>query len=176
MEVENVTWRRGALFHSLLCGSREDLAPLEAINAARVYRDLTRRLPGIVNVSCAPAFMNTTVQIRPQYKEHARDVMQAVFDSHADYNQLCCVVEEDVDLSDMNAVIHAFITRGRVDARTLVISDRAGFYRDTQDDFVGRVGLDATRPFGREDEFVVKEVPGLDDTRLEDYLTRGSRI
>ena len=176
MEVENVSWRRDALFHSLLCGSREDLAPLEAINAARVYRDLSRRLPGIVNVSCAPAFMNTTVQIRPQYKEHARDVMQAVFDSHADYNQLCCVVEEDVDLSDMNAVIHAFITRGRVDARTLVVSDRAGFYRDTQDDFVGRVGLDATRPFGREDEFVVKEVPGLEDTRLEDYLTRGSRI
>ena len=176
MEVGNVTWRREALFHSLLCGSREDLAPLEAINAARVYRDLSRRLPGIVNVSCAPAFMNTTVQIRPQYGEHARDVMQAVFDSHADYNQLCCVVEEDVDLHDMNAVIHAFITRGRVDARTLVISDRAGFYRDTQDDFAGRVGLDATRPFGREDEFVVKEVPGLDDTRLEDYLTRGSRM
>ena len=176
MEVENVTWRREALFHSLLCGSREDLAPLEAINAARVYRDLSRRLPGIVNVSCAPAFMNTTVQIRPQYREHARDVMRVVFDSHADYNQLCCVVEEDVDLSDMNAVIHAFITRGRVDARTLVVSDRAGFYRDTQDDFVGRVGLDATRPFGREDEFVVKEVPGLEDTRLEDYLTRGNRI
>ena len=176
MEVESVVWRRGALFHSLLCGSREDLAPLEAINAARVYRDLSRRLPGIVNVSCAPAFMNTTVQIRPQYTEHARDVMQVVFDSHADYNQLCCVVEEDVDLHDMNAVIHAFITRGRVDARTLVISGRAGFYRDTEDDFAGRVGLDATRPYGREDEFVVKEVPGLDATRLEDYLTRGSRM
>lgn len=176
MEVKRVIWRRDAMFHSLLCGSREDLAPLEAINAARVYRDLSRRLPGIVDVSCAPAFMNTTVQIRPQYPGHARDVMEVVFDSHADYNQLCCVVDEDVDLSDMNAVIHAFITRGRVDARTLVISDREGFYRDTQDDFVGRVGLDATRPFGREDEFVVKEVPGLGAVRLEDYLTRGSRM
>ena len=176
MEVESVAWRRGALFHSLLCGSREDLAPLEAINAARAYRDLSRRLPGIVDVSCAPAFMNTTVQIRPQYEGHARDVMEVVFDSHADYNQLCCVVEEDVDLHDMNAVIHAFITRGRVDARTLVISNRAGFYRDTQDDFAGRVGLDATRPYGREEEFVTKEVPGLAATRLEDYLTRGSRI
>lgn len=176
MEIASVTWRRDALFHSLLCGSREDLALLEAVNAARVYRDLARRLPGIIDVSCAPAFMNTTVQIRPQYEGHARDVMEVVFDSHADYNQLCCVVEEDVDLNDMNAVIHAFITRGRVDARTLVVTDRAGFYRDTQDDFVGRVGLDATRPFGREEEFVVKEVPGLDATRLEDYLARGSRI
>ena len=176
MEVERVTWRRDAMFHSLLCGSREDLAPLEAINAARVYRDLSRRLPGIVDVSCTPAFMNTTVQIRPQYKGHARDVMDVVFESHADYNQLCCVVEEDVDLHDMNAVIHAFITRGRVDTRTLVISGRAGFYRDTQDDFAGRVGLDATRPYGREDEFVVKKVPGLSATRLEDYLTRGRRM
>ncbi len=176
MEIQSVNWRRDALFHSLLCGSREDLALLEAVNAARVYRDLARRLPGIIDVSCAPAFMNTTVQIRPQYEGHAREVMEVVFDSHADYNQLCCVVEEDVDLHDMNAVIHAFITRGRVDARTLVVTGRAGFYRDTQDDFVGRVGLDATRPFGREDEFVSKEVPGLDATRLEDYLTRGSKI
>ena len=176
MEIKDVAWRRDALFHSLLCGSREDLALLEAVNAARVFRDLTRRLPGILDVSCAPAFMNTTVQIRPQYEGHARDVMEVVFDSHADYNQLCCVVEEDVDLHDMNAVIHAFITRGRVDARTLVVTGRAGFYRDTQDDFVGRVGLDATRPFGRQDEFVLKEVPGLDATRLEDYLTRGSKI
>ena len=176
MEIEDVAWRRDALFHSLLCGSREDLALLEAVNAARVFRDLTRRLPGILDVSCAPAFMNTTVQIRPQYEGHARDVMEVVFDSHADYNQLCCVVEEDVDLHDMNAVIHAFITRGRVDARTLVVTGRAGFYRDTQDDFVGRVGLDATRPFGRQDEFVLKEVPGLDATRLEDYLTRGNKI
>ena len=176
MEIEAVGWRRGAVFHSLLCGSREDLALLEAVNAARVYRDLARRLPGIIDVSCAPAFMNTTVQIRPQYAGHARDVMDVVFDSHADYNQLCCVVEEDVDLHDMNAVIHAFITRGRVDTRTRIMEGRKGFYRDTQDDFAGRVGLDATRPFGREDEFVVKEVPGLDAVRLEDYLTRGSRI
>lgn len=174
MEVDGVSLRRDAIFHSLLCGSREDLALLEAVNAARVYRDLSRRLPGIVDVSCAPAFMNTTVQIRPQYAAHARDVMDVVFDSHADYNQLCCVVEEDVDLHDMNAVMHAFITRGRVDARTRVISGRAGFYRDMQDDFAGRVGLDATRPFGREEEFVSKEVPGLSATRLEDYLARDS--
>ena len=174
MEVDGVSYRSDAIFHSLLCGSREDLALLEAVNAARVYRDLNRRLPGIVDVSCAPAFMNTTVQIRPQYAGHARDVMDVVFDSHADYNQLCCVVEEDVDLHDMNAVIHAFITRGRVDTRTRIMEGRKGFYRDTQDDFAGRVGLDATRPFGREDEFVVKEVPGLDAVRLEDYLTRGS--
>ena len=93
MEVQGISWRRDALFHSLLCGSREDLALLEAVNAARVYRDLTRRLPGILDVSCAPAFMNTTVQIRPQYEGHAREVMEVVFDSHADYNQLCCVVE-----------------------------------------------------------------------------------
>ena len=175
MAVDTVSYRREAIFHSLLCGSREDLALLEAVNAARVYRDLSRRLSGIVDVSCAPAFMNTTVQIRPQYAGHARDVMDVVFDSHADYNQLCCVVEEDVNLHDMNAVMHAFITRGRVDSRAHIISGRAGFYRDTQDDFAGRLGLDATRPFDREADFETKRVPGLSGTRLEDYLTRGSR-
>ncbi len=163
-------WREGALFHSLLCGSPEDLSILESVTAAKTYRHLKSLLPGIIDVSCAPAFLNTTVKIKPQYEGHAREVIMAAFDAHPDYNKAVFVVDEDVDFEDMNSVIHAFLTRGRADKRVVVLDDVPGFYRDPHKDHWGRLGLDCTMPFGREDEFVRKEVPGADEIDLDDYV------
>lgn len=39
-EVTDVTWREGAVFHSLLCQSPEDIYPLEFAIATRIYRHL----------------------------------------------------------------------------------------------------------------------------------------
>ena len=46
-----------------------------------------------------------------------------------------------------------------------------GFYRDPNKDHWGRLGIDATYPFDRRDEFVRKEIPGEESIRLEDYLS-----
>jgi 3-polyprenyl-4-hydroxybenzoate decarboxylase len=70
----------------------------------------------------------------------------------------------------MDEVIRAFVSRGRVDQRIMVIDDVPGFYRDPQRDHWGRIGIDATRPFGRQDEFQKKTIPGQDDIDLDDYL------
>ena len=37
-EVTHVSYRPDAVFHGLVCGSPEDLRPLEAVTAARIYR------------------------------------------------------------------------------------------------------------------------------------------
>jgi len=90
--------------------------------------------------------------------------------SHLDYNKLCVVVDEDVNIYDMNEVIWAFLTRGRADTRTLVLNDVPGFYRDPHKDHWGRLGLDATKPWGREAEFERKRIPGEGDVVLADWL------
>jgi UbiD family decarboxylase len=169
-EVTSVYWRKDAVFHSILCGSSEDLTLLETVTAAKMYRHLNNVLPGIIDVSCSPAFMNTTIKIRQQHEGHARQVILAAFGADLDYNKAVFVVDEDVDISDMNEVMWAFLTRGRVDKRTLVVDDVPGFYRDPQKDHWGRLGIDATMPFGREAEFERKSVPGERDVNLEDYF------
>ena len=169
-EVREVYWRKDPIFHSLLCGSPEDRRILEAVNAAKTYRHLTASLPGIIDVSCSPAFMNTTIKIRQQYEGHARQVLLAAFAADLDYNKACFVVDEDIDISDMNEVIWAFVTRGRVDKRVLVIEDVPGFYRDEHKDHWGRIGIDATMPFERHAEFERKTIPGDDEINLEDYF------
>ena len=66
-----------------------------------------------------------------------------------------------------------FLTRGRADTRTLVVPNIAGFYRDAHKDHWGRLGLDATTPWGREAEFERKRIPGAETLDLADYLPDG---
>jgi UbiD family decarboxylase len=169
-EVTAVYWQPAAVFHSILCGSAEDRVPLQAINAAKTFQHLDARLPGIVDVSCAPGFMNTTISIRQAYEGHARQVLLAAFSADMDYNKLCIVVDEDDDPNDVEAIFRAIVSRGRLDHRVIVIDDVPGFYRDPHRDHWGRVGIDATRPVGRADEFEKKSIPGEQDIDPDDYL------
>ena len=158
------------IFHSLLCGSNEDCSLLEARTAAKTYRHLQSIVPGVIDVSCAPSVMNTTIKIKQLYEGHAKDVLMAAFDADEDYNKVCAVVDEDVNIFDFNEVLWAFATRGRADKRTVVIHDRPGFYRDEHRDHWGRLGLDATYPFHRAEEFRRNAVPNEFTVDLADYL------
>jgi 4-hydroxybenzoate decarboxylase len=174
-EITSVYWQRDAVFHSILCGSSEDLTMLETVTAAKMYRHLNSVLPGIVDVSCSPAFMNTTIKIEKQYEGHARQVILAAFGADLDYNKAVFVVDSDIDITNMNEVMWAFLTRGRVDKRTMLIDEVPGFYRDPHKDHWGRLGIDATMPFGREAEFERKTVPGESDVNLDDYFSSNER-
>ncbi len=169
-EVLGTSWRPGARYHSLLCGSPEDLRMLELAVATRVYRHLTSVLPGILDVACVPTVMNTVVQIDQQYEGHARQVLLAAFGATLDWSKSCFVVDDDVDLNDFDDVYWAYLTRGRADRRAFVIPDVPGFYRDPSHDHWGRLAIDATVPFGRKGEFQRKRIPGADRLDLRRYL------
>lgn len=168
-EVTAVTLAEDAVFHSLLCGSPEDIYPLDLATAARVYRHLTQQLPSIVNVACYPYLMNTVVQIRKESEDHPRAVLHATIEANRDYNKTCMVVDDDVDLYNLEDVWWAYLTRGRADTRAEIIRDMPGFYRDPHKDHWGRLLIDATRPLHRRAEFERKRIPGADVIRLSDY-------
>jgi 4-hydroxybenzoate decarboxylase len=169
-EVLGTSWRPGATYHALLCGSPEDMRMLELAVATRIYQHLTAVLPGILDVACVPTVMNTVVQIEQQYEGHARQVLLAAFGASLDWSKSCFVVDDDVDPGDFADVYWAYLTRGRADQRALVIPDVPGFYRDPSRDHWGRLGIDATAPFGRRAEFARKRVPGAEAIDLRDYL------
>ncbi|MGQ7933665.1 UbiD family decarboxylase [Paraburkholderia sp. D1E] len=169
-EVTHVGWRQGAVFQGLICGSDEDLRPLEAATAARIYKNVASQVRGVLDVSCQPTVMNTIIKIDKQYDGHAQHALLAALGSHLDYNKLVIVVDKDVDIYNLDEVIWAFLTRGRADTRTMVLHDVPGFYRDPHKDHWGRLAIDATKPWGREAEFERKKIPGLDSIVLGDYL------
>lgn len=170
-EVLNVSHRESAYFHGLLCGYMEDLRALEVAFATRTYSQVSAGLPGVLDVSCYPMPMHTIVQLRPEYEGHAKHVMMKVFSSHLQYNKVCIVVDEDVDIHDFQDVWWAVMTRGRIEKDIMILEGVPGFFRDPAGVYTGRLGIDATKPFAMRGDFERKRVPGLYDVDLKDYLT-----
>jgi len=173
-EVLGVTLRKGAYYHALVCGFPEDLRLLEIGGATMIYRELSQKLPGIVDVACAPHVMSTVIKIRQEYEGHARQVLLTAIGINHDWSKSCIVVDEDVDIKDFNDVWWAFLTRARPDQRVMVIPDVPGFWRDPNKDHWGRLAIDATVPFDRREQYIRKKIPGSDTLVLSDYLAPGA--
>jgi UbiD family decarboxylase len=169
-EVLGVTLRADAIFHSILCGSSEEVLTLELSVAANIFQRINGVLPGIVDVTCHPFVLHTIVKIRQAYEGHARQVLLAVFGAEPTWAKVCTVVDEDVDIYDMDDVMWAVLTRSRPDRDVMIVADTPSFYRDTHKDHWGRMGIDATVPFDRRSEFERKRIPGADSVDLAAYF------
>jgi len=171
-EVLGVTRRADAIFHSILCGSSEEVLTLELSVAANIFQRINGVLPGIVDVTCHPFVTHVIVRIRQQYEGHARQVLLAVFGAEPTWAKMVTVVDEDVDIYDMDDVTWAVLTRSRPDKDAIIIPDTPSFYRDPHKDHWGRIGIDATAPFGRRKDFERKRIPGADTVDLSAYFAR----
>jgi len=169
-EVLGVTCRKDAVFHSILCGSPEEVLTLELSVSAKIFERVSSVLPGIVDVTCQPFVLHSVVKIAQQYEGHARQVLISVLGAEPTWAKMVTVVDEDVDIYDMDDVMWAILTRARPDKDFITIPDTPTFYRDPQKDHWGRMGIDATAPFARRDEFVRKRIPGADAVDLAKYL------
>ncbi|MGQ0663141.1 MAG: UbiD family decarboxylase [Pseudomonadota bacterium] len=169
-EVLGVSWRPGAVFHSILCGSPEEVLSLELSVAANIYSRVNAVLPGILDVTCIPFVLHTVVKIRQQYEGHARQVLMAVMGAEPTWAKTCTVVDEDVNIYDMDDVMWAFLTRARPDRAVMVIPSVPSFYRDVHQDHWGRLAIDACAPFGRRHEFERKRIPGAAEVDLAKYI------
>ena len=174
-EVLGVTRKSDAIFHSILCGSSEEVLTLELSVAAKIFERISAVLPGIVDVTCQPFVLHTVVKIRQQYEGHGRQVLLAVFGAEPTWAKICTVVDDDVDIYNMDDVMWAVLTRSRPDRNVMIIPDTPSFYRDPHKDHWGRMGIDATVPFNRRAEFERKRIPGADTVDLAAYFGPSQR-
>ena len=171
IQVLSVTWRRDPLYHGLLCGTPEDLTVLDVAFATKTYRALSD-VPGVLDVTCNPMLYCSVVSIDKRYEGHPQQVMLKTFGASPYYNYMCIVVDKDVDIRNMKEVMWAYLTRGRLDRRIMVIPDVPGWELDKNPIYGGRIGIDATMPLDRRDEFERTSTPGESEINLKDYVTR----
>jgi UbiD family decarboxylase len=110
------------------------------------------------------------VQIEPQFEGHARQVMLATIGAEPIWAKQITVVDTDVNIYDMDDVQWAILTRSRPDKDMLIIPETPSFYRDEQKDHWGRLLVDATKPWGREEEFQRKRLRMADQVSAEDWF------
>jgi len=169
-EVLGVTVRPDAMFHSILCGSAEEVLTLELSVSANIFQRLSAALPGIVDVTCQPFVNHAVIKIDQQFEGHARQVMLATIGAEPIWAKQVTVVDEDVDIYDMDDVMWAQLTRCRPDKDMLIIPETPSFYRDEAKDHWGRLLVDATKPFYRRAEFERKKIRLADQIDLADWF------
>ena len=178
LEITAITHRHDAIFHAGLTGmpTTENHVLKEVPLEANLYDELRRTFPQVVDVHYPPAGANgflAVVAVRSTGAGDARSVLLAVLGSRkrGKYN---IVVDDDVDIFDMDQVLHAVCTRSEPAEDAIIVPDVAPVALDpaAQDGPASLLGLNAARPFGR---WFPTQVERRRWPRLEELLARRER-
>ena len=165
MEIDAVTHRRDAIFHTVVGGGLEHLLLGAIPREATLLAHLKRSFPNVRDVHLArggACRYHLYVQIHKRQEGEAKNVMLGAFAGHYDVKHVI-VVDEDVDIHNPDEVEWAVATRFQADRDLVVVSESQGSKLDpsTRGGVGAKMGLDATKPlFAPEMTFKRIRVPG----------------
>jgi 2,5-furandicarboxylate decarboxylase 1 len=178
IEIDRVTHRKDAIFHTIIGGGLEHLLLGAIPREATLLAHLQRSFPNVRDVRLSLGGVcryHLHVQIAKRQEGEAKNIMLGAFAGHYDIKQVI-VVDDDVDIHNPAEVEWAVATRFQADRDLVVIADAQGSKLDpsTRNGVGAKMGLDATKPLSASD-FVFKRirVPG-DDTVDVDCVTAPS--
>jgi 4-hydroxy-3-polyprenylbenzoate decarboxylase/2,5-furandicarboxylate decarboxylase 1 len=173
MEVTAITHRRDPIYLAGMTGvPTTDNHVLKAFAYESVLLENLRSVfPEVVDVAF-PDWAGTqyaaVVALRQRYKGQARHLILTALGDAARLKWVI-VVDDDVDVHDTEQVLWAAITRSQPAEDLIVVPGVAGGPLDPsapEKEVVSLMGLDATRPFGRDFPEVCR-VPGADAFSLD---------
>jgi UbiD family decarboxylase len=157
----------------------------EYLRSALMMRNLQAAgVPGVIDVQCFAVGGNrlfNAISIEQKYAGHATQVLHVASQGHAGayLGRITIVTDEDIDVSDMNEVIWAVVTRADP-ARDMEIIRRAwsgpldtAIHPDEKG-FNSRLLIDATRPWEWRDRF--PETIGPDPAVKHDTRARWGHL
>ncbi len=168
IQVDAVTHREGALFHTIVGGGLEHLLLGGIPREATLLSHLQRNFPSVRDVHLARGGVcryHLYVQMKQRSEGEAKNVILGAFGGHYDLKQVI-VVDEDVDIHNPTEVEWAVATRFQADRDLIVIGHAQGSRLDpsTREGVGAKMGLDATIPVGAPaGRFTRIHVPGERD-------------
>lgn len=175
MEVDVVTHRKDAIFHTVGGGGLEHLLLGAIPREATLLAHLKRTFPNVLDVHLSPGGTmryHLYVQIRKRQDGEAKNIMMGAFAGSFDVKHVI-VVDEDVDIHNPTEVEWAVATRFQADRDLLIVPESQGSKLDpsTRNGVGAKMGLDATKPLSA-GEMVFKRirVPGEESVDAERLL------
>jgi 2,5-furandicarboxylate decarboxylase 1 len=179
MEVDAVTHRKDAIFHTIVGGGLEHLLLGAIPREATLLAHLRRSFPNVRDVHLARGGVcryHLYVQIRKRQEGEAKNIMLGAFAGHYDVKHVI-VVDEDVDIHNSDEVEWAVATRFQADRDLVIIPESQGSKLDpsTRNGVGAKMGLDATKPLtAPELTFKRIRVPGEEKVDVAALLAGGS--
>jgi 2,5-furandicarboxylate decarboxylase 1 len=180
IQVDAVTHRTNAIFHTIVGGGAEHLVLGEVPREATLLEHLQRSFPGVRDVRLTrggTCRYHLVVKIDKKSNGEPKNIIMGAFGGHYDLKQVV-IVDQDVNIDDPVEIEWAIATRFQADRDLVVVSGAQGSKLDPSSDagISAKMGLDATKPVEAE-PMVFKRihVRGEEDVDLETALQKDSR-
>ena len=181
MEIDAVTHRKDAIFHTIVGGGLEHLLLGAIPREATLLAHLQRSFPNVRDVHLSrggACRYHLYVQIRKRQEGEAKNVMLGAFAGHYDVKHVI-VVDEDVDIHNPAEVEWAVATRFQADRDLVVVPESQVSKLDpsTRNGVGAKMGLDATKPLAAaEMTFKRIRVPGEENVDVTALLASTGRV
>jgi 2,5-furandicarboxylate decarboxylase 1 len=175
IQVDAVTHRKHAIFHTIVGGGVEHLVLGEVPREATLLEHLQRSFPGVRDVRLTrggTCRYHLVVKIDKRSNGEPKNIIMGAFSGHYDVKQVT-VVDLDVDIDNPHEIEWAIATRFQADRDLLVVSGAQGSKLDpsSQEGISAKMGIDATKPVEAElMKFKRIRVKGLEDVDLSQVL------
>jgi len=175
IQVDAVTHRKHAIFHTIVGGGVEHLVLGEVPREATLLEHLQRSFPGVRDVRLTrggTCRYHLVVKIDKRSNGEPKNIIMGAFGGHYDVKQVT-VVDLDVDIDNPHEIEWAIATRFQADRDLLVVSGAQGSKLDpsSQEGISAKMGIDATKPVEAElMKFKRIRVKGLEDIDLSRVL------
>ena len=175
IQVDAVTHRKNAIFHTIVGGGIEHLVLGEIPREATLLEHLQRSFPSVRDVRLTrggTCRYHLVVKIDKRSNGEPKNIIMCAFGGHYDVKQVT-VVDLDVDIDNPHEIEWAIATRFQADRDLLVVSGAQGSKLDpsSQEGISAKMGIDATKPVEAEPmKFKRIHVKGLEDVDLAQVL------
>ena len=172
IQVDTITHREGAIFHTIVGGGLEHLLLGAIPRETTILTTLQRNFLCVRNAYLTMGGVcryHLVIQVENPKPGEAKNILMAAFGAHYDIKQ-AIVVDADVDIHDSDKVEWAVATRFQADTDLITAHNAQGSKLDpsSRDGISSKLGYDATVPAAApEFKFTTIRVPGEEDIDLE---------
>lgn len=180
IQVDAITHRRDAIFHTIVGGGTEHLVLGEVPREATLLEHLQRSFPSVRDVRLTrggTCRYHLVVKAEKTSDGEPKNIIMGAFGGHYDVKQVV-VVDTDVNIDDPHEIEWAIATRFQADRDLIVVSGAQGSKLDPSTDggISAKMGIDATRPIDAAPmAFKRIHVKGLEQVDLSRALQRDSK-
>ena len=175
IQVDAITHRKNAIFHTIVGGGMEHLVLGEIPREATLLEHLQRSFSSVRDVRLTrggTCRYHLVVKIDKTNNGEPKNIIMGAFGGHYDLKQVV-IVDMDVNIDDPHEIEWAIATRFQADRDLLIVPGAQGSKLDPSSDggISAKMGIDATKPVEAEPmTFKRIHVKGLEDVDLPSAL------
>lgn len=174
-EISAVKHRNDPIYRTIFGASKEHLILGNVISREPVlHKFVSHVVPNLKAVHLPPhaSGFHAVISIEKENEGMPKQAIMAAMTAHINIKHVT-VVDEDIDIYDPKEVEWAIATRVQGDKDIMIIPGTYGHHLDrtTDEGVTAKVGIDATVPLDKKEDFVKAEYEEVD---LSSYLKSGS--